>query len=40
MKLITSPVARITLKLFLALVMIAILVLFGTTEVDFVYTNF
>ena len=40
MKMIHSPVARITLKLLLALLMIAVLMLFTTTEVDFVYTNF
>jgi hypothetical protein len=35
-----SRATRIALKLVLALVMIAILALFSTTEVDFVYTNF
>jgi hypothetical protein len=37
---IQSKVTRIALKLLLALAMLAILALFSTTEVDFVYTNF
>ena len=40
MTLIQSKVVRIALKLVLALIMIAILTLFNTAEVDFVYTNF
>ena len=40
MKLMTSKTERIIAKLVLALLMIAILILFTTTEVDFVYTNF
>lgn len=35
-----SKFTRIGLKLLLAAVMITLLILFSTTEVDFVYTNF
>lgn len=40
MRTLRSKSVRIVLKLCLALIMIAVLILFTTTEVDFVYTNF